>query len=781
MPDKRSSKLSSLRQGNHFGSGATEIMPLFPAGLHNAEAQEGGLDLGQLFSVLRRRWLTITVITVAVASATLWWSKTRAPIYIGEFQILIEPVTAESEVVSAIAGENPDVQSQSLGATKASQAVIDYPTQVQVLQSRKLLTPVAEKMAAQFPGLTYQQLKSRVRIGRLADGKEETKILQINYRGSTSAEVELALNSLSQHYIDYSVNERQTNLSRAIQFVDAQLPKVQFQVRQLESSLQTLRERYSLVDPETLNSQVSGQLAGVQKQELDNQIQLLQTRRLYSSLQSQLQLQPNTAEAGSVLSDAPGYQQIATELRETEIALAAALGELTPDHPEVIALQEKRDQLRPQLAQQAEQALGTRLFNEVGDSQSLPFQDSLRKNLSTQLVDASIQMKVLETQRQAIVRSRTALAQQMKQLPAINRQYETLQRQLEVASANLKKFLEKKEELQLNAARQEVPWELVGTPTQRQEAASASRDLLLGTVLGMLLGMGTAILLDRAGDVIHRLEDLKSEIKRPILGLIPLQDNVVDPSLSDLSPNHLVGSGLNMKTLEEQLFRSSQPNSSSQHHFSPFLESFRSLASQIRLLDPDSPVMSLTISSSQPNEGKTTIAVHLAKAAAALGKRVLLVDADLRSPSLNNVLALPISPGLSDIIATEVSAQDAIQTLPHEENLSILTAGVPPVDPTRCLASQKMQDLLESFAEDYDLVIYDSPPLGLADATLLGTLTDGLLIVARLGVVQRMNLKEKLQSLATSKVPVWGVIANGAKGNQIKSSIPDYSSKATVA
>ncbi|MGF1602162.1 MAG: GumC family protein, partial [Thermosynechococcaceae cyanobacterium] len=674
--------------------------------------------------MLRRRWLTITVITVAVASATLWWSKTRAPIYIGEFQILIEPVTAESEVVSAIAGESPDVQSQGLGNTKASQAVIDYPTQIQVLLSRKLLTPVVEKMDTQLPGLTYEQFKNSLRIGRLADGKQETKILQINYQGDSAEEVNLAINTLSQNYIDYSLNERQTNLKRALQFVDSQLPKVQFQVQQLESSLQALRERYSLVDPETLNNQVAGQLAGVQKQELDNQIQLLQTRRLYSSLQSQLQLQPNTAEAGSVLSDAPGYQELATKLRETETKLAVASAELTPDHPTVIALQEERDELRPLLTQQAKQALGARLFNEIDGSQTLPYQDSLRKNLSGQLVDASIQMKVLETQRQGIANSKTALAQQMNQLPAINRQYETLQRQLQIASANLKKFLEKREELQLNAARQEVPWEIIGSPSLSQEAASASRDLILGTLLGMLLGIGTAILIDRAGDVIHRLEDLRSEVRKPILGLIPLQDNVVDPSLSDLSANHLIGSGLKSQELEEQLFRSSQ------YSFSPFLESFRSLASQVRLLDPDSPVMSLAISSSLPNEGKTTVAVHLAKAAAALGQRVLLVDADLRSPSLGNVLGLPLSPGLSDVIGTELSVEAAIHTLADEENLSILTAGMPPADPTRCLASQKMKDLCNDFADKYDLVIYDTPPLGLADVMLLGVLTDGLIVVA---------------------------------------------------
>ena len=741
---------------------------MFPANNpQRTEEEEGGIDFGQFLSAIKRRSLLVIVIAAAVTSATAYWSKTRPPIYQGQFQILIEPVTAESEVVSAIAGNNPGVQAQELGETQASKAVIDYPTQIEVLLSRKLLMPVVENLKPQLPGIGYGKLKSRIEIKRIASGKQQTKILQINYQGSDSEEVQLVLDALSKHYISYSLNERQTNLRRAMQFVDAQLPKVQLQVRQIEGAVQKFRERYSLVDPSTQSSQISAQLSGIQQKELDNQAQLMETRRLYSALQGQLQLQPKTAEAGAVLSDAPGYQQIADQLRQTEADLAAASADLTPDHPTVIALQEKRDKLDPLLRQRAQQALGTDLFSEVKGSQFLPYQDSLRKSLSTQLVDASIQIQVLETQRQAIAEAKAILAQQMRQLPALTRQYETLQRQLQIASANLSKFLEKREELQINAARQEVPWELVSLPTQSQGAITLSRDLMLGSLLGILLGIGTAILLDNLGDVIHRTEDLRAEVKQPLLGVIPLQEDLTSPALPDMNDSLLGMAPQEQQGLEEQLIPS-------KYSFSPLLEAFRSLASQLRLLDPDTPVRSLTISSSLPGEGKTTVAVHLAQAAAALGQKVLLVDADLRAPSLSSVLGLPIAPGLSDIIATDLSVREVVHKLPHENNLSVITAGIPPVDPTRCLASKRMKDLVENFSADYDLVIYDAPPLGLADVTLLGTQTEGLIVVARLGMVHRASLRDQLRNLNTSKVPVWGIVANGVPGYQIRSSIPEY-------
>jgi polysaccharide biosynthesis transport protein len=208
-----------------------------------------------------------------------------------------------------------------------------------------------------------------------------------------------------------------------------------------------------------------------------------------------------------------------------------------------------------------------------------------------------------------------------------------------------------------------------------------------------------------------------------------------------------------------------QINELGQYRFSPFLEAFRSLNSQIRLLSPDSPIRLIVVSSSLPDEGKTTIAIQLAQAAAAMGQRVLLVNTDLRKPSLQNLVEQhtgDLIPGLTDIIAGTTELMDTVQLLPGEENLYILLAGSISLDPTSILSSKKMQNLMKKCQHNFDLVIYDTVPLNFADSLLLIPHTDGLLMVNRLGKVHREVLRNSLRTLTISKVAVLGLVVNMA-------------------
>jgi capsular exopolysaccharide synthesis family protein len=201
----------------------------------------------------------------------------------------------------------------------------------------------------------------------------------------------------------------------------------------------------------------------------------------------------------------------------------------------------------------------------------------------------------------------------------------------------------------------------------------------------------------------------------------------------------------------------------SYYNSSPFLESFRSLYTNIRFLSSDTPIRSLVISSCLPMEGKSTVSVNLARSAAAMGQRVLLVDADLRHPILHSRLGLPNLRGLSNIITSEIDPHEVIHAV--EDHFYMLTSGQVPPDPIKLLSSRKMQHLIEQFQTEYDLVIYDTPPsLGLADGSLLAKRSDGILLVVALGKTGRSELNQVLDNLKMSYVSVLGIIANGVKG-----------------
>lgn len=728
---------------------------------------EGGLDFGQLLGTIKRRFILITGITSVFTAGILVWSATRPPSYVSRFQILVEPVTAESEVVTSVTGgAKTNAAGEGLGQTQASKAILDYATQIEVLLSRQLLEPIAQELSGQFPQLRFENLTQSLRINRIASGKNATKILEVVYQSSTPEETQQVVNKVSQAYLKYSLSERQTNLKRAVQFTDRQLPVITSQVKNLEERLQKFQESNQVLDPSESITQLSQQLSGVETQLASTQLDLAKQRQLYASVQQQIQLQPNSAEAGSVLSEAPEYRALVTELQTVDTQLEVARGNLSEEHPTVLALKEQKDRLQPLVDRAAQNALGEKLAASIQNEGAIPFQTSLRRSLSQELIQTSIQISVLEVQSSNLLAAKGVLEQKLLKMPFLARQYDQIQRQLEISSNNLKSFLEKREELLINAARQEVPWELIEPPQEATSAilTSLPRDITLGVALGLLMGIGVAILLDKNSNVIHSLQQLREQSKLPVLGVIPVKKDLEDIAFSTLPQSSISDSSLTYPKAP------SPQEAPGPYKFSPLLETFKSLQLQIRLLDPDNPVRSIVVSSILPSEGKTMVALHLAQAAAAMGQKVLLVDTDLRLPKVGERLKMQPGRGFVDYLVMEdqtINLNHFIQTLPYEKNLSILTAGTQPTDPTRILASKKMSDLMEQLNESYDFIIYDSPPLGLADPAIVASRTDGLLLVSKMGEVKQSMLKEALHALEIASIPVLGMVANGVQSKQL--------------
>jgi polysaccharide biosynthesis transport protein len=724
--------------------------------LSGSSNEEGGLDLDLVIKAIQRRWWIVAIACVVTSGVSMALSRTKPPAYEGSFNILIEPVTAEGQVASAINnGDRTSSVESDLGSAQSSKTTLDYPTQIQILLSDKILNPVVKQLKTTNPKISYESLRASLTIDRLKD-QSETKILKVNYHSTSEGETKQVLKLVSDTYIQYSLRERQTNVRRAIKFVDTQLPTVRTQVRDLELALQTFREKHQLIDPSTLGTQLGSQTSTTRQEQSTTQVELAKAKQLYKSLEQQIQLQPKGAEAASVLSEAPGYQQLVEQLRKLDAELQIQSAELTEENPKIISLRAKRANLLPLLKQTANSALGSKLSGSIPNAQSLPYQNALRQDLSKQLIAAATQVKVLEAKLTSLNLASQTLSGETGQLPVISRQYETLQRQLKIATERLSKFLQKREELTIDAARQEVPWELIASPSVRSIASSGiAKDLALGGVLGLLVGAGIALVVDKMNNVIYSLKNLREELDLPILGMIPNREDELKSNDPKINQAKWSISGIHKKD---------SININNRYRFSPFIESFRALNSQIRLLSPDTPIRSIVVSSSLPDEGKTTIAIQLAQAAAAMGQRVLLVNADLRKPSLQNLVdrhnRTDLIHGLTDIIAGNSKLMDTVQLLPGEENLYILLSGSISLDPTNILSSKRMKDLMKTCERNFDLVIYDTVPLNFADSLLLIPHTDGLLMVSRLGRVHREVLRQSIETLAVSKVNVLGLVVN---------------------
>ncbi|MEO0987762.1 MAG: polysaccharide biosynthesis tyrosine autokinase [Cyanobacteria bacterium J06639_14] len=699
---------------------ASELQ-LPPAGtLPQEQDQEGGLQLGRLVSALKRHVLLIAGVTTLTASAAVLKAVTDTTIYQSSFELLTPAATLETQIISTL---NPDALSNQ---SEVVDVGVDD-TRLKILKSPRVMEPIIEELQNSHPEINYRKV-----VGNLGIKPDETgNTLIVQYQSDDPEQVTDVLEAIAAAYLRYSLEDRQNDIYRGIDFVDEQLPLVRDRVEELEEALESLRQQSNLIDPLLQGEQLSEQIAKFTAEQLDLRVQIRQTQKLYQNLQQEI-AEGGEFAATSALLESDRYQSLINQMLEIDSQLADELTLYLEDSPEIEVIQERRENLEPLLERE-----GIRVQEQL-------------ENYIRELQDLD----------QALSTAIEILNQQIQDLSTTAREYNSIQRELEVATTNLNQFLTKREALRIDAAQRQTPWEIL-TPVAEPIASSASakRNLVLGTVLGLLVGSGAAILVDRLRGKIHTVRELKEVVPVPLLGTIPYEKLLEDGQSLIPFISQLGQLGLNLN-----LF-SSEPNTlGSEPISSPFLESFRILSTNIKLLRPDEPIKTLAISSAIPNMGKSTISFYLAHAVAATGQKVLLVDTDLRRPTIHNLCNLTNEKGLSNYASNEFDLEDVLTNLPTEPNLYVLPSGPIPPEPIKILSAQRVKDLFNRIQAEFDLVIFDTPPiLGFADALLVSAQTQGILLTATLGQIKFSQLQSTLDDLSIAKVPILGMVANASK------------------
>jgi polysaccharide biosynthesis transport protein len=285
-----------------------------------------------------------------------------------------------------------------------------------------------------------------------------------------------------------------------------------------------------------------------------------------------------------------------------------------------------------------------------------------------------------------------------------------------------------------------------------------SRNTVLGGVLGLLLGLGVAFLLERFDRRIREPRDLEAIYGLPLLGVVP-ESSALSRSAKG-------------KTEGKRGSREALPPSEE--------EAFHLVRAHLRYFNVDRELRTLLVASAAPGDGKTTVARQLASAAARVGTRVLLLEADLRRPTLAQQLDLQSGPGLSDVLIGAVSLGSATQTIGLDSpsvagsagrTLDVLAAGAAlPPNPGALIESHAMEAMLEQAKSTYDLVVIDTPPLAaVSDAFPLLRKVDGVIIVGRVGRNRRDVAQRLHETLTGAGAPLLGVVANGFKARRLGS------------
>lgn len=318
----------------------------------------------------------------------------------------------------------------------------------------------------------------------------------------------------------------------------------------------------------------------------------------------------------------------------------------------------------------------------------------------------------------------------------------TLQVRQATLVAQVQEFDRRADELEVEAA-------LRGRGTRVVEPATlnltpvgggVTSSLLIGLTLGFLLGLALAVVVDTVQDRVSSRDDL-ADVRPdlPVLASVPH----TDPDDRPFGEHPAV------------------------------LEAFRYLRTGVRVFGLNADLRSLLVTSAVGSEGKTTTAVNLALAMSQGGDRVVLIDADLRRPSVHEHFDLTNERGLS----TVVTGDGDLPSVTHfvEDNLAVVTSGPPVHNPTEVLTSPKFRSVLAALIEQADFTIIDSPPvLPVADALLAGQGVDGAIVVGRVGTVRRRSLRDALGRMTEASIEVVGLVANDAEPSDLYDTYDDY-------
>jgi succinoglycan biosynthesis transport protein ExoP len=540
-------------------------------------------------------------------------------------------------------------------------------------------------------------------------------------------------------YIENDILSNRAKATAARVFIDKQLPNVEATVRQADAALRKFKEENGVVAlPEEATSAVEV-MADLDKQIAQAQAQLADADAKSTALRNQVGLNSEAAVAVSSLSQSPAVQEVLTELQKVQGQLAVERTRFLDTSPTIASLQRREAALKALLQGRVDQVLG---------SQQAPIDNlqigTLRQQLTADLVQSEVERSGLASQLTVLYQAQSAYKKRSNVMPRLEQNLRELERRVGASQSTYETLLNKLQEAQVTENQNVGNARVISTAQVPKKAGpSKKKYLLLGGIGGILLGIVTAFLLDMTDRSVKTLKEARELFGSPLLGVIPAfgKSGKTRPPVGDLEP------------IVPRIVARDMPRS-------PIGQAYQMLQANLKFLSSDKQLKAIVVTSSVPKEGKSEVSANLAAVMAQVGRRVLLVDADMRHPSQHHLWELTNSVGLSNVIVGEAEFKTAVrEVMPR---LDVLTAGVIPPNPVALLDSKRMASLIETFLKSYDCVLIDTPPLaGIADAPILGKMVDGILLVVRPGVVDSASAKAAKDFITRSGQNVLGLVANG--------------------
>ena len=693
-------------------------------------------SLGDYWHILLKRKWIVVVCVVVVFTTTALISLHTTQIYEAATRIAISPQTSNPL--------NFKDNNNTTEIIEDPQAGIN--TQVKILESDTLAELVIHRLnlgtRANFAGQAQTQSNGGISVSQSATQESarqeslirklqgsmkiqqvpDTTLVEIRYSDPSPALAAEIANGITAAYIEQNVKSRYDSTMEAADWLSKQLADMQIKMETSQAKLNQYEKEHAIVGTDDKQNLTTEKL-----DELNKELTSAQVDRIQKESLTQVATSGNPEALSAVLQDPilNTLHQRQTELQTRYALLSTQFG---PNYTQIQELKNQLDQIDKSYHEQVQNSVN-RIQNDYQTAlkreQMLQAALAEQTGIAEQLSQNAIEYKIL------------------KQEADSNRQlYDGLLQQLKEAS--LAAGLNSSNTRVVDRAR------LPLSPTQPNIPRNLEFALLVGLVGGIALAFG----LEALDSTVRTPEQAEHISGLPILGVIPMQP-VFDKAASNAARSRILNKVPRNAMGPRPLISYLDPQSE-------ITEAYRALRTSILLSSVSHPPRSILITSSVPKDGKTMTCINTAIVLAQQGKRILLVDADMRRPSIHKAFGLKGQIGLSNVLTGGARIGDAIQTT-MQSNLFVLPAGLVPPHPSELLSSSLMRDLLKKWCEEYDHVIIDSPPvITVTDAVLLSVQTDAVLLIIRSGQTTAAHVRRTRNLLQSVKADVLGVVVNAA-------------------
>lgn len=684
--------------------------------------------------LLKRKWL-ILLVFIPIVAATSLWARSQPKVYGAQISLIID-----SKEPRFLDNQIQDVNSDSTSAFWANKEYIE--TQSKIITSRAVSQRVVEKLGLntdpeflnlmRLPEAQRAEAMKRVDAVAMVQGKirvepqKDSRVTYIKVEDSDPNRAALLANEVAQAYADESMSQKLKVTENASKWLDERRDSLSASARASELSLYNFRKQSDMLSTsiDDRANMVSARLSATSQALTDVQLKIAGHKARVAAIRN---VQQQKGSDDSMWAEAlPAARENLTlqKLKDRMLTLRTDCTELQSryfeQHPK---LSECRDKLAL-VEKDFQRELGNLVMGTEAE-----LREAVEKERNLHVLFTEARTEAFEVEKKKL-----ELGRLQQESDSAKRQYESVFKRLK--DIELSGLLRTSNVRVLDAAR----------PSMGPIRPNVPQTTLFGVIAGLVAAIGLALMLEFLDSSVTSQSEIEERLGLTFLGFVPS----IPPTESSTKDLHI----------------HREPKS----HIA---ECTRAVRTNLLFMSPDKPIKRMLVTSSGPQEGKSTTAINLAIAMAQSGQKVLLIDTDMRRPRLHKAFGVPNDVGVSSLVVGEGKLDEAIKTT-EVPGVYLLPCGPVPPNPAELLHTRAFGELLETLDGMFDRVLLDSPPVGaVADAVVLATQVNGVVMVLKAGVTNRDVAKRTLRALQDVKATMLGAVLNDV--NLERSRYGDYS------